>query len=277
MIKKAVGVLFLALLSGCYTQFAAIPRNVAYVSPPDTSGENDSMQSRLQDTLRTSNDQVCYWTRDLTGQPVLRCYDTYYGRDWYRYNNYPWWSASDPYFYGSYNYYGWDQQCPAYYYYDYSCGACRYYRDYNGTARSWWWNSPGYSGPSPSGSSTPSRARRARSSAVPGPGSHAPSGAMKRPAGNTSSTGSETGIIEKSGSSSTTAPDRRTRGDAVPAATESSGSTDMSKQDQQQPAQQQPADATPQQGTDRGNQTGQSGQNQSSDNNQRDHRNPRSW
>lgn len=93
------------------------------------------------------------------------CEDADYGRDWYRYNYYPWWNRSDPYFYGSYNSYGWDETCPAYYYYDYSCGACRYYSGYEGPRNSWWWNSPSASGRPAVGTGT-AHPRRSRSSGV---------------------------------------------------------------------------------------------------------------
>ena len=281
MIRKAVAILCLCACAGCYTQFAMIPRNDAGIAPPDSAAAGDNAQSRIQDTVRVSNNQVCYWERDLSGQPELRCYDSYYGRDWYRYNYYPWWSRSDPYYYGSYNSYGWDEQCPAYYYYDYSCGACRYYRDYQGTSHSWWWNSPGSYGSSPGSTSTsPSRPRRTRSSAVPGAATS--SGTSKKAVGTSSSGGYENGISESGGSPSTVTPNRRTRSDAVPAASESSRpaateSRELPKQqvqEQPQQAPQAPAEAAPPRSTDQGNQ---SGQNQKPDDNQRDRRNPRSW
>jgi len=128
----------------------------------------DSGRANIPDTLRVNNNQVCYWTKDISGRPELRCEDSYYGRDWYRYNNYPWWNSSSSYSYGDYNSYGWDEPCPAYYFYDNSCGACRYYRDYQGGNRNWWWNSgSGYSGSSSSTTAGPPRTRRSRSAGVP--------------------------------------------------------------------------------------------------------------
>jgi hypothetical protein len=286
MIRKAFAVLCLCACAGCYTQFAMIDRNDPGLAPPDSTAAGDSAQSRIQDTVRVSNNQVCYWTRDMWGKPELRCDDSYYGRDWYRYNYYPWWSRSDPYYYGSYNSNGWDEQCPAYYYYDYSCGACRYYSGYQGSSHSWWWDSPNYYGSSPGASSTsPSRARRSRSSAVPGAGTS--SGSLRKAPGTSAGSGSENGIIENGVSPSPVTPNRRTRSDAVPAAGEagrSSGteSRELPKQQVQEqpqpvpqaPVQSAPPAAAPPQNTDQGNQ---SGQNQKPDDNQRDHRNPRSW
>jgi hypothetical protein len=147
--KKTSGLMVcILLLAGCYTQFSHRNRMISdqYV-PTDSVMASDSVRAHLPDTLKVNSNQVCYWTRDLYGQPQLRCDDSYYGRDWYRYNNSPWWNSSSSYYYGDYNTYGWDEQCPAYYYYDNTCGACRYYRDYQGQ-RDWWWDSHGRGGSS---------------------------------------------------------------------------------------------------------------------------------
>ena len=162
------------LFTGCYTQFATMDRLGAnqYV-PPDSLMSNDSGKVVIRDTLKVNNNQVCYWTRDAFGRPELRCDDSYYGRDWYRYNNYPWWNSSSSYYYGDYNSYGWDEPCPAYYYYDYSCGACRYYSNYSGGHKDWWWNSGSgsgsgsYSGSGSSASTIPARSRNTRTEGIP--------------------------------------------------------------------------------------------------------------
>jgi hypothetical protein len=217
MIRKALAILCLCACAGCYTQFAMIPRNDAGVAPPDSAAAGDSTQSRIQDTVRVSNNQVCYWTRDLTGQPELRCYDSYYGRDWYRYNYYPWWSRSDPYYYGSYNSYGWDQQCPAYYYYDYSCGACRYYRDYQGSSHSWWWNGS-RSGGGGSSSAQPASPRRDRSSSLsssPESRKSVGSSVLNKNISGTSPTAPQTGLSEKPASAAPAERQGRTRGGSL--------------------------------------------------------------
>jgi hypothetical protein len=277
MIRKAVAILCLCVCAGCYTQFAMIDRNDAGIAPSDTSAAGDSAQSRIQDTVRVSNNQVCYWTRDMWGRPELRCDDSYYGRDWYRYNNYPWWSRSDPYYYGSYNSYGWDEQCPAFYYYDYSCGACRYYRDYQGSARSWWWDSPSAGS---SGGSQPVHPRRSLSSPASGGRAGASGTSLKKGIANQGNGGSVT----------SSKPNRRTVNSVV-SPSERAGSSSVSPvvkelpkqqvQDQQPPQEQrreqevaprtapeqQQASPPPQQnqGTDQG-QSNQPDQNQKSDN-----------
>jgi len=144
MIRNAAGVLCLLLVAGCYTQFAYVRSNADSDVPPDSAYAADGSGAYLRDTVPANPNQVCYWTRDILGRPELVCDDADYGRDWYRYSEYPWWNRSDPYFYGSYNSSGWDQRCPAYYYYDNSCGECRYYSGYGGGDHgTWWWNSSG--------------------------------------------------------------------------------------------------------------------------------------
>jgi hypothetical protein len=158
MKRNTVAVLCVFLFAGCYTQFAYVNRAALEGVPPD------SASAYIRDSVPANPNQVCYWTRDMWGRPQLVCEDADYGRDWYRYNYYPWWNRSDPYFYGSYNSYGWDERCPAYYYYDNSCGACRYYSGYTGGDHgSWWWNSPSASGGS--GTGTP-HVRRSRTAGV---------------------------------------------------------------------------------------------------------------
>jgi len=141
MKKIIVGIVCVLLLSGCYTQFATY--NTLYGNPsvpPDSLLASDSGKGRILDTVKLNDRQVCYWTRNVWGQPELRCDESYYGRDWYSYNNYPWWQKSSSYYYGDYNYDGFYEQCPAFYFYDYSCGACRYYADDRNHVGLWWWN-----------------------------------------------------------------------------------------------------------------------------------------
>jgi hypothetical protein len=168
--KKTSGlVVCILLLAGCYTQFAHRNRMMSdQYMPTDSVMASDSVRAHLPDTLKVNSNQVCYWTRDIYGQPQLRCDDSYYGRDWYRYNNSPWWNSSSSYYYGDYNSYGWDEPCPAYYYYDNTCGACRYYRDYEGQ-RDWWWDNPGrgFSSSSSPTNTTPSRTLHTRTEGIP--------------------------------------------------------------------------------------------------------------
>jgi hypothetical protein len=223
---KRIVILILCVLafSGCYTQFAMVNRGGPEGMPPDSVMGQDSSQSRIRDTVRIKDREVCYWTRDIWGRPELRCDDSYYGRDWYRYNNYPWWnrSSSYSYYYGDYNYYGWDERCPAYYYFDNSCGACRYYRNYQG-ARTWWWDSPGGSGASStSTSSAPLRNHRSGSAGIPyssevGAGS---SGTLQKQGGPASIGESQTGISERQGTTTTAERRRRSGSDGVPSASE---------------------------------------------------------
>jgi len=129
MIRNAAGVLCLLLFAGCYTQFAYVRSNADGDVPPDSAYAADGSGAYLRDTVPANPNQVCYWTRDILGRPELVCDDADYGRDWYRYSEYPWWNRSDPIL--------WLLQqfrvgpaLPCYYYYDNSCGACRYYSGY---------------------------------------------------------------------------------------------------------------------------------------------------
>jgi hypothetical protein len=224
MKKNGALIITLLLLAGCYTQFARRERVLTdqYV-PPDSLMSQDSVRANIPDTLRVNNNQVCYWTRDIYGRPELRCDDSYYGRDWYRYNNSPWWNSSSAYYYGDNNYYGWDEPCPAYYYYDNTCGACRYYRDYPGQ-RDWWWNSSGRgSSYSSSKSSTLPRYRANRTDGVPSASERASgsssSQTTKRAVG-TPGSGTKTVIGETNKSDVPIERSRRSRTDGVPSSGE---------------------------------------------------------
>lgn len=109
----------LVALAGCYTQLGMVRHEDIAPARPAT----DSTGERVEkvDTVRVTEREVCYWTRDLLGYPVLRCRESRYSRDWFLYNDVPWWYRHDPYFYDY-------DRCPRYYYYDRSCGCCRYYR-----------------------------------------------------------------------------------------------------------------------------------------------------
>ena len=300
--KKSSGLIIcVLLLAGCYTQFARRERVLSdQYMPPDSVMSQESMRMQLPDTLKANNNQVCYWIRDVNGQPQLRCEDSYYGRDWYRYNDYPWWNNSSNYSYGDNNYYGWDEPCPAYYYYDNTCGACRFYRDYQGQ-RDWWWNSQGRGSSSSSTTVTPSRALHTRTQGIPSSslqsnGSTSGQGQAKQAI--STETGSASGISE---SGSSVAPGERVRHgrtEGIPAS-EVSGQQnandaavrDMTKQTEVERPQEvsPPSSAPPSQGNvqesspppppqqNTSSQQQGSGQDNSSGSNSRDRHNTRGW
>ncbi len=129
--KLIVSGVFL-LVGGCYTQFGSLNQsNQDTGSVPDTSIVVDSTGDTVKvvhktDTVLQKEHEICVWERDLLGYPRLNCYKTYYPRNWFIYNNTPWWYRNDAF---------WDDygRCPRYHYYDPSCGCCRYsnnWRDY---------------------------------------------------------------------------------------------------------------------------------------------------
>jgi hypothetical protein len=141
------GVLFTA---GCYTQFRTLrdyeEEPVVVTEIDSTTG--DTIRTKIVervDTVEVEDEEreVCYWTRDFFGDPVLHCYKTSYPRSWLTYNYSPWWYRTDPYWYDF-------RRCPRYYYYDPACGCCRYYRNRY---------SP-YAPPSSGGSSDPGGSER---------------------------------------------------------------------------------------------------------------------
>lgn len=120
------------LVGGCYTQFGSLNQSTSETgSVPDTSIVVDSTGDTVKvihktDTVLQKEHEICVWERDLLGYPRLNCYKTYYPRNWFIYNNTPWWYRNDAF---------WDDygRCPRYHYYDPSCGCCRYsnnWRDY---------------------------------------------------------------------------------------------------------------------------------------------------
>jgi hypothetical protein len=161
--------LFLGMLSGCYTQFSTLdePRQppLSKVTYEIDSATGDTVKVVSQtDTIVKSEHETCYWTRNLWGEPELRCDNSYYSQDWYLYNDYPWWYNRDPYMYDAYG------RCPQYYYYDESCRSCRYYTDRNNYYGGSGWGG-GSGGRGYSGNSGNVKPRRTSSSAVPNPSS----------------------------------------------------------------------------------------------------------
>jgi hypothetical protein len=228
MKQNGVLIVCLLLLAGCYTQFERRDRALAdqYI-PPDSLMSQDSVRANIPDTLRVNNNQYCYWTRDIFGRPELRCDDSYYGRDWYRYNNNPWWSNSSSYYYGGYNSYGWDEPCPAYYYWDNTCGACRYYSSYSGHQNSWWWNSGSGSygsSSSSSKSSAPLRSRYTRTEGIPSASERSSGASAQLPKNQAVSpaTGSGTGSSNNNVTESRNQRARTTRTEGIPTASERS-------------------------------------------------------
>jgi hypothetical protein len=288
MIRNAAGVLCLLLVAGCYTQFAYVRSSADSDVPPDSAYAADGSGAYLRDTVPANPNQVCYWTRDILGRPELVCDDADYGRDWYRYSEYPWWNRSDPYFYGSYNSSGWDQRCPAYYYYDNSCDACRYYSGYGGGDHgTWWWNSSGQGSSGYSSSSSKQlRNRNGRTQGIP-TSSQRSSGKtvpLSKPA--TGAASSPSGISEKA--TSTASPNARvqnSRTEGIPTSGEVQSPQAESKQAETQavppaaPPEQQTAPASqPASSTSTSPQpSSTSGQDNSSGGNSRGGRNQRGW
>jgi len=110
------------MMSGCYTQLGTL-RNSPENIPQIVDSTGDTIKQNIQvDTVVVKERQNCVWERDMWGYPQLRCYDSYYPRDWFFYTRTPWWFRNDPYWYDY-------RRCPRYYYYDQSCGRCRHYQD----------------------------------------------------------------------------------------------------------------------------------------------------
>ena len=94
-------VIVTAVLSGCYTQFVMVDKTPPKeeVSWVVDSATGDTVKVIKQtDTVETQNNQTCIWVRDLMGYPYLRCYDSFYPRDWFYYNYSPWWYYDYPYY-----------------------------------------------------------------------------------------------------------------------------------------------------------------------------------
>ena len=211
MKKIAVAGLFLGILSGCYTQFSTLDEKRP--PPPKVTYEIDSATGDTvkvvsqTDTIVRKENQTCYWTRNLWGEPELRCDNSYYSQDWYLYNDYPWWFNRDPYMYDAYG------RCPQYYYYDETCRSCRYYTD-----RNYYDNGSGFGGGRSSSSASNSGGggtRHTRSSGVPTQSTINSSSGQSLPKQeiNTSSS------TQNTSQGTQTDPSRRTRSLAVPSST----------------------------------------------------------
>jgi hypothetical protein len=283
MVRNNFAILAVFLLTGCYTEFAYISYNGAGDTPPDSIAPGDTANGRIPATVAANPNQVCYWTRDIMGQPELRCDDPDYGRDWYMYNDYPWWNRSDPYFYGSYNYGGRDQRCPAYYYYDNSCGACRYYTGYSGGEQNVWWRNSASGGSSPS----PQSAHPQRSRAGTAPTAGAP---LNKSTSTQSAGGSSVGNVQPRARSVVPASGEGVSIRQLPNINEhpkeqlldEQNAADSPRPVDASPAPQQanqqtppPATVNPPSATSAGNNP--PDPNQNSDNSSRDRHNPRSW
>jgi hypothetical protein len=231
-IRFTYGVLAAVMFSGCYTQFATLdyaepPRETIVAEIDSSSG--DTIQTKVvteKDTVTIieKERELCYWTYDIWGEPVLRCAESYFAQDWFRYYNSPWWYRSS-YGYGQGYDYG---RCPTYYYYDPGCGCCRHFQD-----RSYY---PYYSGGgSGSGGSAPAQhpARRRSLSggeASPGPSSGAAassSPASSLPKSSTSSGGGAGASAPPKASPPETRAKRRSLG-GEPAASEEKPSPEPS-------------------------------------------------
>ncbi|MGB7566337.1 MAG: hypothetical protein WBM07_00640 [Chitinivibrionales bacterium] len=198
--------LFLGILGGCYTQFSTLDEKGP--PPPKVTYEIDSATGDTvkvispTDTIVRKENQTCYWTRNLWGEPELRCDNSFYSQDWYLYNDYPWWFNRDPYMYDAYG------RCPQYYYYDESCRSCRYYTD-----RNYYNNGSGFGG-GRSSSSAPSSGgggtRHTRSSGVPSQSIINSSSSQSLPKQEISSG------TQNTSQGTQTDPSRRTRSSAVP-------------------------------------------------------------
>lgn len=120
IVKKILILGVLIFSGGCYTQFASLNNSVPekITKVVDSLGDTVKVIQKT-DTILQKEHEVCVWERDLLGYPRLRCYKSYYPRDWFVYSNTPWWYRNDPF---------WDDydRCPRFYYYDPECGCCRY-------------------------------------------------------------------------------------------------------------------------------------------------------
>ncbi|MBN1575565.1 MAG: hypothetical protein JW913_03380 [Chitinispirillaceae bacterium] len=161
-----------AFFSGCYTQFALVdktpqPKEEVTWVVDSTTGDTVKVIKQT-DTVHTQDNQTCIWERDLMGYPHLRCYDSFYPRDWYYYNYSPWWYYDYPYYSGGY-YSG------GYYY-----GGRRYGDRYHEGSRG-----PVKTEPSgPAGSSSYPRARGISDPKTSGGGTGSSSARSAVPAGN---------------------------------------------------------------------------------------------
>lgn len=193
---------------GCYTQLATLDQSEPPGAPPDSVVSGDSTtvsREKGPDTvvIKDTEREICYWTRDFFGDPVLHCYESRYSYDWFRYRHSPWWyrSYDVPYDYG---------RCPRYYYYDRYSGRCRHYQDMRYYSYPYTRQPSG--GSSSSGSSGTGDARRridrrSRSYGVPS-GS---SGSRRPRSGSSAQPKSSSGRPAASSSNSDSSVERRSR------------------------------------------------------------------
>lgn len=142
-------------LGGCYTQIGTLSyaddsaeRRSVVVEQSDSTADTLSTRSRT-DTLviRDERTRNCFWTRNVWGEPQLRCSDESIPFDsWYSYRYTPWWSRSFD------SYYSHHGSCPSFYYYDPYTGTCRHHTDYSRCYDCYGWRSRGGTGSVGSGS-----------------------------------------------------------------------------------------------------------------------------
>jgi hypothetical protein len=113
-----IGAVIMVTLGGCYTQLSVVRQAENAADNRDSV----SSQNRSVDTIKIKEREVCYWTYDFWGRPILRCDETDYPREWYYSQYSPWWYRHDPMWFDY-------DRCPRYYYYNRECGCCRYYQD----------------------------------------------------------------------------------------------------------------------------------------------------
>ncbi len=112
--------------TGCYTEFIAV-NHAPYAGKTTENGKDTIVVREKVEVLSRPDNQTCYWTQDFFGRPFLKCVSSIYDRNWYVYNNYPWWYREGSYYYDDAG------RCPQYYFYDPSCGCCKYYSSYSST------------------------------------------------------------------------------------------------------------------------------------------------
>jgi len=184
----------LVIFSGCYTRLGSLEQpGDQYIAEGTDSLIDSTSPSARVDTIIYKEKEICIWERDFTGMPRLRCFPSYYPRDWYFYNNSPWWFRNSTYWYDY-------KRCPRYYYFDSNCSCCRYYHHHPYPYGHGGGGGKGGSGGPGSSSGTPNRSRGGGSgSSVP-----APQGGATLPKSSGSS-------VEQKSSTTPPAPERPNR------------------------------------------------------------------
>lgn len=108
-------------LCGCYTKLANFqnPAQMGVAEGIDTLSDS-TVTSAQVDTIIYKEKEVCVWERDFNGFPYLRCFPSYYPRNWFYYSNSPWWFRSSEYWYDY-------RRCPQYRYFDRGYGHSKYH------------------------------------------------------------------------------------------------------------------------------------------------------